>query len=46
MNDSHKPLEALRYALRALRREIFEFSFTYPLDLDPAAGPRYERRRA
>ncbi|HVM93005.1 MAG TPA: D-glucuronyl C5-epimerase family protein [Terriglobales bacterium] len=40
MNDSRKPPHALRYALRALRREIFEFSFTYPLELDLAAGPR------
>ncbi|HTR23140.1 MAG TPA: D-glucuronyl C5-epimerase family protein [Terriglobales bacterium] len=40
MNDSHKPLETLRYAYRALRREFIEFSFTYPLDLDPAAGPK------
>jgi hypothetical protein len=40
MNDSKKPLEALGYALRALRREVLQFSFTYPLEIDPAAGPK------
>ena len=40
MNDSNKPLEALGYALRALRREVLEFSFTYPLSIDPAGGPK------
>jgi len=40
MNDSHKPLEALGYALRALRREVLEFSFSYPLEIDPAGGPK------
>jgi len=40
MNDSNQPLETLGYAWRALRRELFEFHFTYPLEIDPAAGPK------
>jgi len=32
--------ESLRYALRALRREIFSFRFDYPLDVDDEAGPK------
>lgn len=32
--------ESLRYALRALWREIFQFRFDYPLDVVPEAGPR------
>lgn len=31
--------ETLRLALRALRAEIWDFAFDYPLDLDPKAGP-------
>ncbi len=34
------PFERLRYALRALREEIFQFRFGYPLDIVPEAGPR------
>jgi len=33
-------LESLHYALRALRREVFQFRFSYPLEIDRAAGPR------
>jgi hypothetical protein len=40
MNDSNKPLEALGYAFRALRRELLGFSFAYPLEIDPAGGPK------
>jgi hypothetical protein len=32
--------ESLRYALKALHREILTFSFDYPLDLVPQAGPK------
>ena len=32
-------LEALRLALSALRKEIWDFDFRYPLDVDPEAGP-------
>lgn len=32
--------ESFAYALRALRNEILEFRFHYPLDRDPAAGPK------
>jgi hypothetical protein len=35
-----EPFEALRYALRALQREIVSFSFEYPLDIVPEAGPK------
>ena len=40
MNGLADSLELLRYALRALRSEIFRFRFHYPLQTDPAAGPR------
>ena len=40
MKDADKPFEALGYALRALRREVLEFSFAYPLDVDHEAGPK------
>ena len=40
MNDANKRFEALGYALRALRREVLEFRFDYPLDIDPEAGPK------
>lgn len=33
-------LEALRLAVRALRKEVWGFEFRYPLDIDPEAGPR------
>lgn len=32
--------ESLRYALRALNREILQFRFTYPLDIVAEAGPK------
>ena len=32
-------LETLRLALSALRREIWDFEFRYPLDVDTEAGP-------
>jgi hypothetical protein len=40
MTDTDKRFEALGYALRALRREVLEFRFDYPLDIDPEAGPK------
>jgi len=33
-------VESLRYAVRALRREIFSFRFDYPLEIVPEAGPK------
>lgn len=33
-------VESLQYATRALRREILEFRFHYPLEIVPEAGPR------
>jgi hypothetical protein len=33
-------VESLRYATRALRREILEFRFDYPLEIEPEAGPK------
>jgi len=36
----HISKESLEYALRALRREVLEFRFEYPLYLDALAGPR------
>jgi hypothetical protein len=33
-------LESFRCASRALRREIFQFSFRYPLEIVPGAGPK------
>lgn len=39
MNEATSPLEALAYALRALRREMLQFRFDYPLELDAEAGP-------
>jgi len=33
--------DSLHYAMRALRKEILEFRFDYPLDVDPQAGPRH-----
>ena len=32
--------ESLRYAFRALNREILQFRFTYPLDMVAEAGPK------
>ncbi len=40
MGERRNKWESVRYALRALWREIFEFRFAYPLDIDPAAGPQ------
>jgi D-glucuronyl C5-epimerase C-terminus len=31
---------SLKYALGALRREVLEFRFSYPLDIVPQAGPK------
>lgn len=31
---------SLAYAVRALRRELFEFRLTYPLEIVPGAGPK------
>jgi hypothetical protein len=39
-NQASEPFESVRYALRALRREILEFRFDYPLDIVPEAGPK------
>ena len=33
-------LQSLRHAARALRREILQFSFDYPLEIVPNAGPK------
>lgn len=33
-------MSSLRYALQALRREVFEFRFSYPLEIVPEAGPK------
>jgi len=32
--------ESVRCAVRAVRKEVFQFSFRYPLDVDPGAGPK------
>lgn len=40
MNNANRPLEAVGYALRAWRNELLGFSFTYPLSIDPAGGPK------
>ena len=32
--------DSLHYAMRALRKEILDFRFDYPLDVDPQAGTR------
>jgi hypothetical protein len=32
--------DSLHYAVRALRKEILEFNFDYPLDVVLQAGPR------
>jgi hypothetical protein len=34
------PSGSLRYAIRALHREIFQFRFDYPLEIVPEAGPK------
>jgi hypothetical protein len=39
-NETSEPFESVRYALRALRREILEFRLDYPLDIVPEAGPK------
>ncbi|MGA9495576.1 MAG: D-glucuronyl C5-epimerase family protein [Terriglobales bacterium] len=38
--EIEKSFERVRYALRALHREIFSFRFDYPLDIVPEAGPK------
>jgi D-glucuronyl C5-epimerase-like protein len=40
MNGTTNSLESLRYALRALRSEVLQFRFDYPLEIDPDAGPK------
>ncbi len=40
MNGTLNSLESLRYALRALRSEILQFRFDYPLEIDSDAGPK------
>jgi heparosan-N-sulfate-glucuronate 5-epimerase len=41
LGDGHVPiLETIRCAARALRKEVFQFSFRYPLDVVPGAGPK------
>jgi hypothetical protein len=39
-HETNERFESVRYALRALRREILSFRFDYPLDIDPEAGPK------
>jgi len=39
-DETSESFESVRYALRALRREIFSFRFDYPLDIVPEAGPK------
>jgi hypothetical protein len=39
-NETSEYFELLRYALRALHREILQFRFDYPLVIVPEAGPR------
>lgn len=39
-HETNESFESLRYALRALRREILSFRFDYPLDIDSDAGPK------
>ena len=38
--EASESFESLRYALRALRSEILEFRFDYPLDIVSEAGPK------
>jgi hypothetical protein len=40
MNRIRTSFESLGYALRALRREVLQFRFDYPLDIDLDAGPK------
>ena len=40
MSRSDRGFESIRYALRALRRELLEFRFDYPLAVVPEAGPK------
>jgi hypothetical protein len=37
---SWRKIDSLRWAARAVRREIIDFRFNYPLEIDLAAGPR------
>jgi hypothetical protein len=43
-HETNESFESLRYAFRALRREILSFRFDYPLDIDPEAGPKESLR--
>jgi D-glucuronyl C5-epimerase C-terminus len=38
--EAANSLESLVYALGALRREVLQFRFRYPLEIDLAAGPK------
>jgi hypothetical protein len=40
MNGATNSLESLRFALRALRSELLQFRFEYPLEIDVEAGPK------
>ncbi|MFZ1916492.1 MAG: D-glucuronyl C5-epimerase family protein [Terriglobales bacterium] len=40
MYSSENSLGSLTWALRAMQREVLQFSFQYPLDIDTAAGPK------
>lgn len=40
MYHSDNSLGSLAWALRAMQREVLQFSFQYPLDIDTAAGPK------
>lgn len=37
---TNKPFAAVLYAFQALRQEILQFRFDYPLDIVPEAGPK------
>ena len=39
-DDTSEFFESARHALRALRRELLQFRFDYPLDIVPEAGPK------
>src|SRR5271157_2424684 len=40
MKGARNSIESLGYAMRALSREVLQFRFDYPLDIDPLAGPK------
>jgi hypothetical protein len=39
-SGTSESFESVRYALRALHKEILSFRFDYPLDIDPEGGPK------